>query len=56
MGRFGEVRRQYVWHIVKQGPTEIGYAYFRARRRRRNIADDEPLLTESDQLGLSGCV
>jgi glycosyltransferase involved in cell wall biosynthesis len=54
MGRFGQVRRQYIWHIVKQGPTEIGYAYFRARRRRRNLADDESLLSESDQLGLSG--
>jgi glycosyltransferase involved in cell wall biosynthesis len=54
MSRFGEVRRTYVWKIVKRGPTEVGYAYFRARRRRRNISDDEPLLTESDQLGLSG--
>jgi glycosyltransferase involved in cell wall biosynthesis len=53
-GRFSEVRRRYVWSIVKRGPTEIGYAYFRARRRRRNIADDEVLLTESDQLALSG--
>ena len=44
----------YIWHIVSRGPTEIGYAYFRARRRRRNIADDEPLLSESDQLALSG--
>ena len=54
IGRFGKVRRQYIWHIVKQGPTEIGYAYFRARRRRRNVGDDESLLSESDQLGLSG--
>jgi O-antigen biosynthesis protein len=54
MSRFGHVRRQYIWNIVKQGPTEIGYAYFRARRRRRNTADDEQLLSESDLLGLSG--
>ena len=45
---------RYIWTIVKRGPTEIGYAYFRARRRRRNIADDEVLLTESDRLALSG--
>jgi len=53
-GRFNAVRRQYIWDTIKQGPTEVGYAYFRARRRRRNIADDQPLLTESDQLALSG--
>jgi glycosyltransferase involved in cell wall biosynthesis len=54
VGRFNEVRRRHIWTIVKLGPTEIGYAYFRARRRRRNIADDEPLLSESDVLALSG--
>jgi glycosyltransferase involved in cell wall biosynthesis len=54
IGRFSAVRRRYVWDIIKKGPTEIGYAYFRARRRRRNIRDDEPLLSESDQLALSG--
>jgi O-antigen biosynthesis protein len=54
VGRFSPVRRKYIWTIVKRGPTEIGYAYFRARRRRRNIADDEVLLTESDRLALSG--
>jgi glycosyltransferase involved in cell wall biosynthesis len=54
MSRFGKVRRQYVWHIVKQGPTEIGYAYFRARRRRKNIPDEEQYLSESDRLALSG--
>jgi glycosyltransferase involved in cell wall biosynthesis len=52
--RFNAVRRQYIWTTVKKGPTEIGYAYFRARRRRRNVADDETVLTESDQLALSG--
>jgi glycosyltransferase involved in cell wall biosynthesis len=54
IGRFSAVRRRYVWKIVKQGPTEIGYAFFRARRRRRNIGDDEPLISESDRLALSG--
>lgn len=54
MGRFSAVRRRYIWHIVKRGPTEIGYAYFRARRRRRNVPDEEPLLSESDSLALSG--
>jgi glycosyltransferase involved in cell wall biosynthesis len=53
-GRFSRVRLQHIWRTSKLGPTEIGYAYFRARRRRRNIADDEPELTESDQLALSG--
>jgi glycosyltransferase involved in cell wall biosynthesis len=54
MGRFSKVRLQHIRTIVKRGPTEIGYAYFRARRRRKNIADDEPELSESDQLALSG--
>lgn len=54
MSRFGPVRRRHIWSIVKKGPTEIGYAYFRARRRRRNRADDESLLSEADQLALSG--
>jgi glycosyltransferase involved in cell wall biosynthesis len=53
-GRFSRVRLQHIWRTSKRGPTEIGYAYFRARRRRRNIADDEPELSESDQLALSG--
>jgi glycosyltransferase involved in cell wall biosynthesis len=53
-GRFSRVRLQHIWRTSKLGPTEIGYAYFRARRRRRNIADDEPELSESDQLALSG--
>ena len=54
MTRFGKVRRQYIWNTLKKGPTEAGYAYFRARRRRRNIADDEPTLSESDRLAISG--
>src|SRR5581483_3733654 len=53
-GRFSRVRLQHIWRTSKLGPTEIGYAYFRARRRRRNIADDEPELNESDQLAVSG--
>jgi glycosyltransferase involved in cell wall biosynthesis len=53
-GRFSRVRLQHIWRTSKKGPTEIGYAYFRARRRRKNIADDEPQLTESDALALSG--
>jgi glycosyltransferase involved in cell wall biosynthesis len=53
-GRFNRVRLQHIWRTMQQGPTEVGYAYFRARRRRRNIADDQPLLSESDQLALSG--
>ncbi len=53
-GRFNRVRLQYIWRTIQKGPTEVGYAYFRARRRRRNLADDEPELSESDQLALSG--
>lgn len=45
-------RGRYIWNIVKQGPTEVGYAYFRARRRRRNLADTELKLSESDKIGL----
>jgi glycosyltransferase involved in cell wall biosynthesis len=54
VGRFSRVRLQHIWRTSKRGPTEIGYAYFRARRRRKNIADDQPELSESDQLALSG--
>jgi len=53
-GRFSKVRLQHIWRTAKKGPTEVGYAYFRARRRRRNVADDEPLLLESDLLAISG--
>lgn len=45
-------RARYIWKIVKQGPTEVGYAFFRARRRRRNLADSELKLSESDAIGL----
>jgi O-antigen biosynthesis protein len=45
-------RLQYIGDIVKQGPTEIGYAYFRARRRKKNKADDDLWLTESDRIPL----
>jgi O-antigen biosynthesis protein len=54
MGRFSRVRMRHIWETTKQGPTEFGYAYFRARRRRRNIADDESMLSESDLLAMSG--
>ncbi|MBV9169274.1 MAG: glycosyltransferase family 4 protein [Chloroflexi bacterium] len=53
-GRFSRARLLHIWRTMQKGPTEVGYAYFRARRRRRNIADDEPLLSESDQLAMSG--
>ena len=53
-GRFNRARLEYIWAIVQKGPTELGYAYFRARRRRHNLPDDEPLLNESDQLAMSG--
>jgi glycosyltransferase involved in cell wall biosynthesis len=47
-------RVRYVWQIARRGPTEVGYAYFRARRRRRNLADAELELTDSDRLVLEG--
>ena len=54
VGRFNRVRLQHIWRTMKKGPTEVGYAFFRARRRRKNVKDDEPLVTESDELALSG--
>jgi O-antigen biosynthesis protein len=47
-------RRRYVWSILRRGPGEAAYAFLRARRRRRNIADEEPALSPSDRLALSG--
>ena len=37
-------RSRYIRDVLRQGPTEAGYAFFRARRRRRNLADDDHLL------------
>jgi O-antigen biosynthesis protein len=54
IGRFPKARRRYIWNIVKRGPTEIGYAYFRGRRRRRNTTDGPLDLSESDWLAASG--
>jgi glycosyltransferase involved in cell wall biosynthesis len=51
--RFDRKRARHVWGILRQGPTEAGYAFFRARRRRRNLADAELELSESDALALS---
>jgi O-antigen biosynthesis protein len=45
-------RLEYIWEVVKQGPTELGYAYFRARRRRKNLADRDLWLGESDRIPL----
>jgi len=46
-------RLRYVGGILRRGPTEAGYAYFRARRRKRNRADEDPQLLPSDRLVLS---
>lgn len=51
-GIFGK-RGRYIRAILRQGPTEAGYAYFRARRRRLNVADDQSDLLASDRLVLS---
>jgi len=49
--RLPDARRRRYWRsIVRAGPTEIGYAYFRARRRRRDRADDAPVLAEGEAL------
>ena len=45
-------RLEYIWSILKKGPTEAGYAYFRARRRKKNKADDELWLEEWDRIPL----
>ena len=45
-------RLVYIWETVKKGPTEVGYTYFRARRRRKNLADDELWLEEWDRIPL----
>ena len=54
MRRWDARRARYVWDIARQGPTEVGYAFFRARRRRQNLADEEIELSESDRLVLEG--
>jgi glycosyltransferase involved in cell wall biosynthesis len=46
-------RARYIAGILRRGPTEAGYAFFRARRRRRNLIDDEPELLEGDRLALT---
>lgn len=50
--RFTRERFEYMWGTVKLGPTEAGYAYFRARRRRKNKADDDLWLEETDRIPL----
>ncbi|MDX6668693.1 MAG: O-antigen biosynthesis protein [Solirubrobacteraceae bacterium] len=47
-------RRRYIWSILRRGPGEAAYALLRARRRRRNIADEQPALSPSDRLVVSG--
>jgi hypothetical protein len=51
--RIDRKRVAYIRAILRRGPTEAGYAFFRALRRRRNVADDEPHLLPSDRLVLS---
>lgn len=53
MRRWDRRRARHMWEIARHGPTEVGYAYFRARRRRRNLADDELELSDSDRLLLA---
>ena len=37
-------RARHVWSSLRQGPSEALYAALRARRRRRNVADEGPSL------------
>lgn len=41
-------RSRHILTTLRRGPTEAGYAFFRARRRRRNVADEEPELRAAD--------
>jgi O-antigen biosynthesis protein len=50
--RFSRERLHYIWGAVKQGPTELGYTYFRARRRKKNKADKDLWLEEWDRIPL----
>jgi glycosyltransferase involved in cell wall biosynthesis len=49
-GRFRRERLEYMWSTLRQGPTELGYTYFRARRRRKNMADRDLWLDETDRI------
>ncbi|MDX6696697.1 MAG: O-antigen biosynthesis protein [Solirubrobacteraceae bacterium] len=49
-------RSRHIREILRQGPTEAGYAFFRARRRRRNLADDDLELSASERLALDPAV
>ncbi len=53
MKRIDRKRLAYIRSILLRGPTETAYAFLRARRRRRNMADEEPHLILSDELVLS---
>jgi hypothetical protein len=41
-------RSRHILTQLRRGPTEAGYAFFRARRRRRNLADEPPELALAD--------
>jgi glycosyltransferase involved in cell wall biosynthesis len=47
-------RARHMWSIARQGPTEAAYGFLRARRRRRNLPDDELELDASDARVLEG--
>ncbi|HVE68935.1 MAG TPA: glycosyltransferase family 4 protein [Solirubrobacteraceae bacterium] len=49
-------RARHIRQTLRQGPTEVGYAFFRARRRRRNRADDDLELSASERLALDPAV
>ncbi len=53
MKRIDRKRLAYMRAILRRGPAEAGYAFFRALRRRRNLADEDPQLLPSDRLVLS---
>lgn len=43
MSRVSRRRARYIAGILRQGSTETAYAFLRARRRNRNIADEDAL-------------
>ncbi len=52
MRRLSRQRALYARSILREGPEETAYAWLRARRRRRNVADEELALLPSDRLVL----
>ena len=48
-------RFRHILTTLRRGPTEAGYAFFRARRRRRNLADGDPFYNPNLTLADTSC-